>query len=216
MLLNRKADRRIGVSESRRPEWADRIDDMHVDILGVEGARQLASDLLAEALPRRWSHTVAVAKTAAGLASRLAPGAADEIVCAAWLHDIGYSPRLVDTGFHPLDGAAYLAGRSGTGQVAAEVVALVAHHTGAVFEARERGLSDALAGYPEPDETSLAILSCADLCNGPGGAPVDPAGRLSEVLARYPADHPVHRAVAQSAPMLVAQSCRILEAARDA
>lgn len=92
MLLKLKADHRISVSESKRPEWADRIDGMHAD-MSVEGARQLAAGLLAEALPRRWSHTVAVAKTAAGLASRLAPGAADEIVCAAWLHDIGYSPR---------------------------------------------------------------------------------------------------------------------------
>lgn len=184
--------------------------------LDVETARQIAAGLLAEALPRRWSHTVAVAATAARLADALAPDGVDEIVCAAWLHDIGYAPALIDTGFHPLDGAAYLAAAAAGGpDIPAEVVALVAHHTGAVFEARERGLQDALAGYPIPDETKLAIVSCADLCSGPGGAAVDPADRISEVLTRYPAEHPVHRAITKSAPILVAQSLQILEAVRD-
>ena len=32
----------------------------------------------------------------------------DDLVAAAWLHDIGYAPELVETGFHPLDGARYL------------------------------------------------------------------------------------------------------------
>lgn len=177
--------------------------------LDVEAARQIAADLLAEVLPRRWSHTMAVAAAAADLASVLAPQAADEIVCAAWLHDIGYAPALIDTGFHPLDGASFLAGRT---QIPGGVIALVAHHTGAAFEAHERGLQDTLAGYPTPDTTKLAILSCADLCSGPDGAAVDPADRISEVLARYPTDHPVHRAIAKSAPLLVAQSRRVLEA----
>jgi len=30
------------------------------------------------------------------------------LVAAALLHDIGYAPDLVDTGFHPIDGARYL------------------------------------------------------------------------------------------------------------
>lgn len=184
--------------------------------LDGETARQIAADFLAEALPRRWSHTKAVAAAAAGLASVLAPDASDEIVCAAWLHDIGYAPDLIDTGFHPLDGAAYLTGAmTGRPRVPVEVVALVAHHTGAAFEAHERGLQGALAGYPEPDETKLALLSCADLCSGPDGAAVDPADRISEVLARYPTDHPVHRAIIKSAPMLVAQSRRVLQAVRE-
>lgn len=185
-------------------------------LLDAQGARQLAADLLAEALPRRWSHTIAVAKAAEDLSSALKPEGAEEIVCAAWLHDIGYAPDLIDTGFHPLDGAAYLARDAGGGKrISTEVISLVAHHTGAAFEARERGLHDSLADYPQPDQTKLAILSCADLCSGPAGAPVDPAERISEVLARYPKTHPVHRAITKSAPTLVAQSRRVLEAARE-
>ena len=184
--------------------------------LDAQRARQLAADLLAETLPRRWSHTIAVAIAAEDLSSALTVDGAEEIVCAAWLHDIGYAPGLIDTGFHPLDGAAYLARDvAGRQNISPEVISLVAHHTGAAYEARERGLQDLLASYPQPDETKLAILSCADLCSGPDGAPVDPAERISEVLARYPTDHPVHRAITISAPTLVGQSRRILQAARD-
>jgi hypothetical protein len=35
----------------------------------------------------------------------------DDLVAAAWLHDIGYAPELAKTGFHPLDGSAALAAR---------------------------------------------------------------------------------------------------------
>ena len=60
----------------------------------------------------------------------------DPVVAAAWLHDVGYSPALQDTGLHALDGAVFLAGRG----VEPLVVSLVAFHTGAEFEAEERGL----------------------------------------------------------------------------
>ncbi|WP_349497869.1 HD domain-containing protein [Actinoallomurus iriomotensis] len=63
-------------------------------------ARDLARQLLERPLPRRWAHTQGVAGRAESLA-----GEADLLAAAAWLHDIGYSPEVVDTGFHPLDGA---------------------------------------------------------------------------------------------------------------
>lgn len=178
-----------------------------------EMAKRIAEELLADSLPRRWSHTMAVAATATRLAIALAPEAATEIICAAWLHDIGYAPGLVDTGFHPLDGAAYLRRHKSTRNVIPEsVIGIVAHHSGAAFEARERGLEAVLTGYPVPDATKLSILSCADLCSGPDGAMVQPADRIGEVLARYAPDHPVHRAITQSGAILVAQSCRVLNA----
>ena len=31
--------------------------------------------------------------------------------CAAWLHDVGYAPSLVETGLHALDGARFLRDR---------------------------------------------------------------------------------------------------------
>lgn len=183
----------------------------------VDRAQRLAVKHLESALPRRFRHTAAVADRAQRLASRLLPPERAEVVVAsAWLHDIGYAPGLADTGFHPIDGARYVAdsphlarrrGRFGS------LVGLVAHHTGAVFEARERGVEEQLAKYPVPDAVELAILSCAGLCAGPDGANVDPADRLGEVLSRYDSNHPVHRAINQSAPLLVPQAHLILAAA---
>lgn len=176
--------------------------------------RRTAENFLADVLPRRWSHTIGVASVAADLARILAPEKVDTIVAAAWLHDIGYAPCLVRTKFHPLDGAAYLATHIAPGAaISSEVVNLVAHHTGAAFEARERGLSDAMVGYPAPTGDLLAILSCADLCTGPDGSPVDPGARIAEVLARYPAGDPVHRAISASGPGLVAEARTILDEA---
>src|SRR5688500_6357616 len=91
---------RSGVRTSRRPYGGDMSDS-------VAWARELASACMAEELPRRWGHVQAVAAKAESL--RLAAegegeGEADLLVMAAWLHDIGYAPGLVDTGFHPLDG----------------------------------------------------------------------------------------------------------------
>ena len=61
-------------------------------------AEELAQALLATELPRRWWHSVGIA----GQADRLAAAAGfdgDLLVAAAWLHDIGYSSHLADTGF---------------------------------------------------------------------------------------------------------------------
>lgn len=178
----------------------------------VGTARLCAQELLAESLPRRWFHTVGVAATARRLARVLTPSHADDIVAAAWLHDIGYAPHLADTGFHPIDGARYAQQAGFT----AGVANLIAHHTGALFEARERGLSDQLPAFPFPvDAAGLAILNCADLSTGPNGESVEPAARIAEVLHRYPPTSPVHRAIVTSAPLLLAQAQQVLLVAND-
>ncbi|WP_326766779.1 HD domain-containing protein [Streptomyces sp. NBC_01591] len=70
-------------------------------------AYELAESLLRESLPRRWAHMRGVA----ACAKKLTPfvgGGAEVLDAAAVLHDIGYAPPLVDTGYHPLDGARHL------------------------------------------------------------------------------------------------------------
>ena len=79
------------------------------------------------------------------------------LVAAAWLHDIGYAPELVETGFHPLDGARYLR-RAG---VDGQVVSLVAYHSCAQIEAEVRGLGDELASEFSPGDPLLT--RCAAL-----------------------------------------------------
>src|SRR5687767_13715387 len=98
----------------------------------VEAAQTLARSLLADQpVGTRWQHVQAVAQRAAQLSSTLPLADRPVLVASAWLHDIGYSPSVIDTGFHALDGARYLQQLG----YPTTVVRLVAHHTGATFEA---------------------------------------------------------------------------------
>ena len=161
--------------------------------------------------PRRAAHVDAVAQLAEQVARRLAPTALYPIVAAAHLHDIGYSPSLRHTGFHPIDGANF-ARNEGFPEL---VVGLIAHHTGAWSEALERGLSEDLAQFRLPPKPLLDILTYADLHRGPGGDSVPACERLAEVLARYGPADPVHRAVRRSHRALLAAVGRV-EAALSA
>lgn len=149
----------------------------------------------------RWLHVMGVGMAAETLACDTG-GIGDEVVVAAWLHDVGYAPTVVSTGFHPLDGARFLAERSAP----AAVVSLVAHHTGAVFEAEERGLTAELVEFEQPDGHALDVLTFIDLTTGPDGRRVRVRERLDEIIARYPEGDPVYRAVSRSRASLTA-SC---------
>ncbi|MFC3688935.1 HD domain-containing protein [Aquipuribacter hungaricus] len=151
----------------------------------------------------RWDHVRAMglrAEAFAGATETVSP----IVTRAAWLHDVGYAPALARTGFHPLDGATFLADNGESD----EVVALVAHHSGAAYEAEERGLAKALAGLPLPSATDLDLITFLDLTTSPQGDVVTVEQRLSEILSRYPEEDPVHRAVTRSRPELIASARR--------
>ena len=101
-------------------------------------ARATARSLLA-GLDSRWAHVQGVAARAEEL------GAPGVVLTAAWLHDVGYAEQLLDCGMHAIDGARYLE-RRGWPPV---ISGLVAHHTGARFEAEQRGLVEALDEFPD-------------------------------------------------------------------
>jgi hypothetical protein len=82
------------------------------------------------------------------------------------------------------------------------LASLVAYHSGARFEAEERGLVDALAEFAPEDGPVLDALTYADMTTGPAGQRVDLEERIAEILERYPPDDPVHRAVRRSHPIL--------------
>lgn len=126
------------------------------------------------------------------------------VIDAAWLHDIGYSPEVKDTGMHAIDGGAYLRDRGWP----ADVVSLVAHHTGAWSEAHERGLADELNSFDEPPSELLDALTLCDLVVSPVGERVTPGSRIAEIFDRYPDDHPVHRAVSRSRDGLMERADR--------
>lgn len=160
-------------------------------------------DLVASALSgdtRRWTHVQGVARRAGDLRPAIEQDDGDLLVRAAWLHDIGYGDTVRSTGFHPLDGARYLERLS----YPARLVRLVAHHSGARFEAEQRGLSDDLAQYELEDSPVMDALICADLTTSPDGNPVTFSDRLDEILVRYPPDSVVHRAMVNATPTLEA------------
>nr|WP_093940532.1 hypothetical protein [Actinoalloteichus hoggarensis] len=161
-------------------------------------ARQLAFDQLAVIMPRRWRHVQGVADRAAKT-SALVVGNGSEIVSAAFLHDVGYSPGLVVTGFHPLDGARWLRGAG----VSQRVVNLVAHHSCARLEARLRGLSAELDEFPDEGPTPVRdALWWADMTTSPDGVPVTFDERISEIQRRYGPEDLVSRFIREAEPEL--------------
>ena len=162
-------------------------------------AEEVASSLLTP-LGSRWSHTRAVAARAMELVSTVGVEDRELLIASAWLHDVGYSPELRGTGLHQLDGARYL---STTGHPA-RLCALVAHHSAAMFEARERGLEAELSRWPREESAVSDALWTADMTTGPSGQSVEYAERLEEILDRYGEDSPVASAMVLARPAVEA------------
>jgi HD superfamily phosphodiesterase len=107
---------------------------MKCDVHLVHWAADTATSLLAP-LGDRWFHVQGVVEKARWVGKAFHEDDRSCLIAAAYMHDIGYAPALNKTGFHPLDGACYL--RSlGYDRLAS----LVAHHSGACFEASLRDM----------------------------------------------------------------------------
>ncbi|WP_067657261.1 HD domain-containing protein [Nocardia harenae] len=159
----------------------------------VTWAANLAREHLA-GLPRRLAHVEGVARRA-GSASEVVDDPA-LLVAAGWLHDIGYAPHLVRTGFHPIDGAEYLTGIGASDRLCA----LVAHHSCACVEARNRGLSTA---QWSDEKTALRdALWWADMTTTPTGDDVEFPDRIADIYHRYGPEHVVARSIREAEPLL--------------
>lgn len=155
----------------------------------VDAARELATRVLAED-PERLAHSAAVAGRARKLVATVPQSAVETLVAAGWLHDIGYSSQLRDTGFHPLDGANFLR-REGWPEA---VCTLVAHHSGSRFVARIHGLDDRLCEFEFTEDPPSDALAVADNTAGPNGTVMTVEERLRDKLARHGPDSPNARA----------------------
>jgi hypothetical protein len=123
---------------------------------------------------------------------------AELLLAAAYLHDVGYAPELVKTGFHAVDGARFV--RDGDhGRLAG----LVAYHSGAQAEAAERGLEAALSDFEDERSAVSRALTYCDLTTDSGGHRVDPESRLAEIRGRYGLASPEAQALAHSGPGLL-------------
>jgi putative nucleotidyltransferase with HDIG domain len=162
-------------------------------------AQEMARSALAEVLPRRWEHVQGVAGKAERVAASLALSG-EILVTAAWLHDIGYAPDVVETGFHPLDGARCLAGLG----CPERVVNLVARHSNAILEAELRGIGGLVAVFPDECGALRDALWYCDLTTSPNGRPVSAPDRIIEIKERYGPGHIVTQFVTDGAPELLA------------
>ncbi|MGW2082658.1 HD domain-containing protein [Streptomyces sp. NPDC001939] len=172
----------------------------------TEWAYSLSESLLSEPLPRRWAHSLGVAKRARSLRPILG-GDAELLEAAAVLHDIGYSPAIATTGFHPLDGARFLREQESADD---RVVRLVAHHSCALLEAEERGLRGDLESEFELERPELVdALLYSDMTTTPDGTPTTPTDRLDEIVQRYGPDTIVGRFIQRAAPEIHAASNRV-------
>jgi predicted hydrolase (HD superfamily) len=152
-----------------------------------------ARDLVARILeddPERLHHCAGVAARAQTLVATVPPSAAETLVAAAWLHDIGYGSGLRDSGFHPLDGAQYLR-REGW---PAPVCDLVAHHSGSRFVARVRELDARLSEFNFVEDALSDALTVADNTTGPNGMVMTLDERLRDKLKRHGSESPNARA----------------------
>jgi hypothetical protein len=168
----------------------------------VANAKVLAKKMLAE-LPERLAHVAGVARAAA---AQLAIVKIDELIAAAWLHDIGYAQSIAFTGFHPLDGARYLQAVGYPDLV----VSLVAFHSAATVEAEERGMLNELLEFTLPPVDLLDALTFADMTTARDGSATSIDNRLIEVFERYRPGDAVFRAVTRSEPSLRDSVGRVL------
>ncbi len=164
----------------------------------VTWAFDTARGKLAVALPRRWRHVRAVADKAVRI-RRLVEPDGDLLVAAALLHDIGYAPDVVRIGFHPVDGARYLASIGAPDRL----VGLVAHHTCARVEAELRGMTAELAAFADERTPLRDALWYCDLTIGPDGESLTVTDRLAEVEQRYGPEDVVTRFIRTARPELL-------------
>lgn len=142
---------------------------------------ELSESLLAVDLPTRWDHVRGVAARAKLAAPMFVREDAAILAQAAILHDIGYAPRVSQTGLHALDGAEYL---SKIG-VPERLCALVAHHSCAYREAELRDLAAPLARWVDEMTEVRDALWWADMTTTPTGEPTNVYDRIEEIQKRY-------------------------------
>ncbi len=176
----------------------------------VRRARTIAAELL-ESLADRWAHVQGVATIAEQLSHVMEPADRDYLVAAALLHDVGYAPAAARTGFHPLDGARYLAQRGEDWRLCC----LVAHHSAARYEAHARDLDEELAAFDREEGAIVDALVYADMTTGPTGRPISVEARFNDIRERYATEDPVSRALRDAEPALHGSIDRTLERLRS-
>ena len=146
-----------------------------------EQVKALARDLLATE-GTRLQHVRTAGLVATRLSVLFEPEEAQLLIAAATLHDIGYSARIAHTGFHPLDGGAFLRAQGYPERLAR----LVAHHSLAIMTAPTQGIGDLAEQFPREDGLLADALAYADMHSAPDGRLIPAERRLADIARRHP------------------------------
>lgn len=144
-------------------------------------AESIARELLGDQGTR-----LAHVRTAGSMGARLSvlfdPEQAALLVAAATLHDIGYAPRIMRTGFHPLDGAEFLRSIGFSERLAS----LVAHHSEAEMLGPGSGITDLGRRFDREHSLLADALVYADMHSAPDGQMIRAEHRLADIARRRP------------------------------
>jgi hypothetical protein len=170
------------------------------------GRAYLLAVRLLRDLPSRLAHSLRAGQQAQRVRVSVGEADRDLLVSAALLHDIGYSPSLFRTGFHPVDGADYLL-LSGAPE---RLAALVAHHSESRFLAAAGGHRAELSRFRREEGAVMDALAFADMTAGPDGQPMTVPERLADIAARHADENPDRLTARQArVPYLVAAAERV-------
>lgn len=170
-------------------------------------AELLARGLLAHQ-GKRWPHTQAVIEVAKKLTRLFDDEESALLLVAATLHDIGYSPRIRQTGFHPMDGALYLRSQG----FPERLVCLVAHHSCALMTAPVHGIADLDEQFPVEHSLLSDALAYADMFAAPDGRIINPEDRLEDIMTRH--EDPLQEDRAEHLRAAIARVSAALEESR--
>lgn len=155
-------------------------------------SNKLTDELAASFFPAdstRLAHMRQACRTATRLAEQMNYDAetAEKVITAALFHDIGYSEKLGKTGFHPLDGAAYLAHCGAPEDI---VMAVLWHSSTPVEIESMPEMKEIYSRFPGPDYACpiyKAVAYC-DFRTSPVGESFSFGQRIVELENRFGMD----------------------------
>lgn len=161
----------------------------------ADWARRLAEAELTE-IPRRWAHAHGAAAQAREIADCVGDG--ELLQAAAWVHDIGFAPAAVETGFSALDGARWLRAHGAPDRL----VNLVANNAFSRLEGELRGFTSEYEEFEDEATPVRDALWYCCLTTGPDGGRFTLDERMAEWGTRYRGDSVIARYTEIAPPVL--------------